>query len=96
MKKVIPQKIANKVYSKLLSKNQNRVEGEYPEDILFKPGTNELNHRYFKNNVGNFIYKCKYVWSKYNWWEWKEKETVSTRRKLEKLQCDLNDYLQER
>jgi len=94
MKKVIPQKVANKVYSKLLPENQNRIEGEYPEDILFKPNTNKINNRFFKNSIRKFIYRGKYEWSKYSW-SWKG-ETVSNKRKVEKSKCDLNDYLQKK
>lgn len=94
MKKIIPQKVANKVYTILLSENQNRVEGEYPENILFKPGTNNLSHRFYKNSIRKFIYRCKYEWSKYSW-SWKG-ETISTRRRIEKLNSDLNDYIQEK
>lgn len=87
MKKVIPQKVANKVYDKLLAENQNRVEGEWPEEFLFKPGTNKVSNRFYKNSVRGFIYKCSCDWCYRG-------KLASTRRKIEKLKCDLNDYLQ--
>jgi len=89
VKKVIPQKVANKVYNKLLSENQNRVEGQYPEDILFKPETNKLNHRFFKNNIGNFIYKG-------GWSSKRKRYYIKLKKYLNIIQEKLNDYLQEK
>lgn len=86
MKKMIPQKIANKIYEKLLPDNQNRSFNGWVEKGLYKPGTNELSNKFFKNKVTCFTYKCKCDWcisGKY----------YSTRKRWESTQEQLNDYL---
>lgn len=86
MKKVIPEKVANKVYQKLLPENQNRTFDDWVERILYKPGTNEISNRFFKNPVSRYTYKCKCdrcLSGKYH----------STRKRWESTQEQLNDYI---
>ena len=89
MKKVIPRKIANKVFDRFLSGEKNRVANDWTEQTLFKPGTAKISNKFFKNKVTIFTYKCRCEWCL-------DGKLASTRRKIEKLNCDLNDYLQER
>jgi hypothetical protein len=100
MKKVIPQKIVNIVYGKLLA--GKRLEGNkghtkigkniwtdnWREDLFYKPSNSEVSNRFFKNKVTRFTYKCdcdRCINGK----------LASTRKRIEKLKEDLNDYLQE-
>lgn len=89
MKKVIPRKIANKVFDRFLSGEKNRVANDWTEQIVFKPETNKISNKFFKNKVTQFAYKCKCEWCI-------EGKLASTKRKIEKLTDDLNDYIQER
>lgn len=88
MKKVIPQKVANKVFDKLLSENQNRVEGDWVETVLYKPGTNKIHNRFFKNGFAPFIYDedRRYYRIRKSW--------IS--RQISNANREINDYLQER
>lgn len=88
MKKQIPQKVANKVYSKLLPENQNRSKAGWLEEILFKSNTNSIHNRFFKNKVSQFIYKCSCDWCLRG-------KLVSTRKRIEKWESKLIDYIQE-
>ncbi len=87
MKKVIPQKIANKVFDKMLSCERNRFAGDWTEKVLYKPGTAKISNKFFKNKVTQFTYKCRCE-------RCVDGKLASTRRKIEKLKCDLHDYLQ--
>jgi hypothetical protein len=93
VKKVIPQKVANKVYSKLLPENQNRVEGDWVEEVLFKSGTNRLSNKFFKNPF-RFIYSRKRT-GRYLEWT-KLRGLFISKRQNEKVISEINDYLQER
>ena len=86
MKKLIPQKVANKVFDRVLSQ-KNRVANDWT--TLFKPGTNKISNKFFKNKVTQFVYKCRCE-------RCIEGKLASTKRKIEKLTDDLNDYNQER
>lgn len=86
MKKQIPEKVANKIYDKLLSKNQNRTLDDWVETVLYKPGTNEISNRFFKNSVSRYIYKCKCDWCLSG-------KCHSTRKRWENTQEQLNDYI---
>jgi len=50
MKKVIPQKVANKVYILLQPKNQRRlgIANNWIEEKAYKSGTTELSNRLYK------------------------------------------------
>ena len=89
MKKDIPAKVANKVITKLLAENQNRIEGDWAERTLYKPGTAKISNKFFKNKITSFTYKCRCEWCL-------EGKLASNKRKIEKLKDDLNDYLQQR
>ena len=94
MKKQIPEKVANKVYDKLLAGKrleQNRCS--WIEEIVYKPNTNQLHNRYylhnrfFKSSVGKYFRYCKKD-------EWDiENKLVSTRKRWESTQEQLNDYI---
>lgn len=85
MKKVIPEKVANKVYEKLLSENQNRVEGDWVETVLYKPGTNKIHNRFFKNGFTSFIYDEDRRYYRVR------KSFIN--RQIHKAQEEINDYL---
>lgn len=89
MKKVIPQKVANKVFDKMLSGERNRFAGDWTERTLYKPGTAKISNKFFKNKVTRFTYKCRCEYCV-------DGKLASTRRKIEKLNCDLYDYLQKK
>lgn len=89
MKKVIPLKVANKVFDNMLTASSTRVADDWTEEVLYKPGTTKISNKFFKNKVTRFTYKCRCDGC------YKSK-TTSTRRKIEKFLSDLNDYLQKK
>lgn len=103
MKKVIPQKIVNIVYEKLLAGKRLEVcsiwswdrsiddwvwHDNYWEDIFYKPNTNEISNKFFKNKVSKFIYNDRDNY-------WLRGRLLYTRKQMDKLKDDLNDYIQE-
>lgn len=71
----------------MLTASSTRVADDWTEEVLYKPGTAKISNKFFKNKVTRFTYKCRCEGC------YKSK-TASTRRKIEKLNCDLYDYLQ--
>jgi len=90
MKKVIPQKIANIVYGKLLAgKRREKDRKNWRENTFYKSTDSyEISNKFFKNKVTRFIYKCHCDWCI-------DGKLASTTKRIEKLKEDLNDYLQE-
>lgn len=86
MKKQIPKKVANKIYDKLLPDNQNRSFNSWVEKVLYKPGTNQISNKFFKNKVSQFTYNCKCDWCING-------KLASTRKRWESTQDQINDYL---
>ena len=96
MKKVIPQKIVNIVYGKLLAgKRLERSKlrswtGNWREETFYRSlESNEISNRFFKNRVTRFIHKCRCVWCING-------KNASTKKRILKWENDLNDYIQER
>lgn len=88
MRKQIPEKIANKVYDKLLAgKRLEQNRGSWIEEIVYKPGTARLHNRFFKSSVGKYFRYCK----KDDWDI--ENKLASTRKRWESTQEQLNDYI---
>jgi len=103
MKKVIPQKIVNVVYGKLLASKRLEIcstwrwdrkvgnwvwHDNYWEDIFYKPNTNEISNKFFKNKVSKFIYNDRDN-------RWLRGRLISTTKRIDKQKEDLSDYLQE-
>jgi hypothetical protein len=86
MKKVIPERIANKVYDKMLCGVKNRWASGWVEGTLYKPGTTKISNKFFKNKVTRFTYKCRCEYCV-------EGKLASTRKRWESTQEQLNDYL---
>ena len=92
MKKQIPEKVANKVYDKLLAgKRLERSKlrswsNNWREELFYKPDTNKISNKFFKNKVTNFTYKCKCNWCL-------DGKLNSTRKRWESTQEQLNDYI---
>ena len=93
MKKQIPEKVANKVYDKLLAGirlERSRLRSSYRnwrEELFYKPNTNEISNKFFKNKISLFISVCK----ESNWGI--KSETISTRKQLESILDQINDYI---
>lgn len=88
MRKQIPEKIANKVYDKLLAgKRLEQNRGSWLEEIIYKPNTAKLHNRFFKSSVGKYFRCCK----KDDWDI--ENKLASTRKRWESTQEQLNDYI---
>jgi len=103
MKKVIPQKIVNIVYGKLLAGKRKEISQGYfwnkkagkrtwtenwRKDLFYRPNTNEVSNRFFKNRVTRFIHKCGCN-------RCLRDKLISTTKRIDKQKEDLNDYLQE-
>lgn len=91
MKKVIPKKVANKVYDKFLSGEKNLTLGDWVDETLYKPGTNKIHNRFFKNSFTIFTYTEKRSSRKRN-----ARKLHSTKKRLISKQQEINDYLQEK
>ena len=93
MKKQTPEKVANKVYDKLfagkrLEKSRLRSwDNNWREELFYKPNTGKISNKFFKNKISVFISVCK----ENNWGI--KSETISTRKRLESIQEQLNDYI---
>lgn len=98
MKKVIPQKIVNIVYRKLLTgkrleKGLGRSIGDswsknWRVQLFYRDSeSNEISNKFFKNKVSRFIFMDKDEW-------WLSDKTISTKRRTDKWEDDLNDYIQ--
>jgi hypothetical protein len=88
MNKRIPKRVINKAADRLLAGRRNRSR-EYGLETLYVPGTKKVSNKFFKNPVSKYVYKCSCSGCL-------DGKLASTRRKIEKLSCDLNDYLQEK
>lgn len=88
MKKQIPEKVANKAYSRVQEwsiKTRQRSD-DVLQEILYKPETTKTSNKFFKNKVSNFIYRCGCP-------RCFKGKLASTRKRLESTQEQLNDYL---